>query len=704
MKRLLTILTILTLVLSATAPALAADGAPAISVEKAIGLAKAAFSVPDECDQFTSNYEEYNGNQTWSLTWRTKDGAKAVYISVDAATGAIRNYWRSQPESGPRSRLPKITREQGKAIADALIARLQPSESSQVRYLEPTYQPVYDLPIYATYRWNYSYERMVNGIPFPENTFNVQINGTTGEVESYSFNWDAGAVFPALDGKLDTAAANAVFGDKVGLKPIWWRPSPENNVGKPLRLVFTAPGAGKMIDAITGEIYETRFWFGRGTADEAMKSMAPAPQGKLTPAEQVAVDELAKYISIETAEQAARKALGIGAEYRRTGANLVQDWEFPENSKRWTFSFAANENTENARWASAEVDALTGSLLNFYLPYPDEMLRGKTEPTYTRDQAKAVAEAYIKSLDAAKAAEVQFVPPTYKIDDTNAIDYTFDFVRVHDGYEFPSNSFSVTVCAYDNKVFRASLRWADLEFPNVDAALTKAAAEAKVLAAYPLKLTYQTVTKDGSQMIRPVYFFDAISTSFDGFTAEPIDWRGEVVKTYVKPAFTDIKGSAYEAEIQILIDLGAIDSTATAYRPNDTITTAEFLKLLTSVVSDTGRPRPLAGEAWSKAYIDAARDSDFVLPGETISEGKAVTRADAARWLVRALDLEYVGKLSNIYQLPSGDSKVTADRGYLAIAWGLNILRQEGTSLKPLQTVTRGEAAALIVRMLRVEK
>lgn len=699
MKRLLSVILVLTLALSIAAPAFAAGSTPAISAERAIGIAKAAFTVPADCDQFTSNYEEYGGRQTWALTWRSKDGNKSVYVAVDAATGAIRNYWRALPTSGAQSRLPKISREQGKAIADALIAKLQPTEAQQIRYVEPVYQPAFDLAIGVDYRWSYNYERVVNGITFPENTFSVQINGTTGEVESYSFTW-TNATFPSLTGQLTAAEANAIFGAKIGLKPIWWRPSPENGVGKPLRLVYTADGARKMIDALTGDIIETTYWIG-GEA----KSLGgdQAANTGLTPAEQIAVDELAKLVSVDTAEAAARKVLGIGDEFKRASASLVEDYQFPENGKSWSFGFSAGEGTTDVRWASAEVDAKTGAVLGFYLPYPSELLNGKAAPAYTREQAMLTAEAYVKAMDADKAGQVEFVPPTYKIDDTHAIDYTFDFVRVHDGIQFPANKFQITVSAYDNKVYCASLHWADLAFPTVTGTLSKAAAEQQVLTAYPLKLSYQTVTINDQQVIRPVYSLNADSTMFSGITGEPIDYKGDVVKKYVKPSFTDIAGAKYEAEIRVLIDLGVIDSTSSTYRPNDQITTAEFLKLITSVSPDHPRPVVRAGEPWAKVYIAAARDDKYVLDGEALDENKIVTRADAARWLVRALDLEFVSKLG-IYQLPTGDSKVTADRGYLSLAWGLGMLQTEGASLKPLQNVTRGEAAALIVRMLRVVK
>lgn len=683
------------------APARAAGAAPAISLEQAINIAKAAFPVPAECEQFISNYEEYNGTQTWSLTWRNKDGDKNFYVSVDATTGSIRNYWRYQPTPGPRGRLPKLSQEQAKAIADALIARLQPAEAKQVRYVEPPYQPGAGLPAYGDNRYAFSYERMVNGIPFPENSFSVHVNGDTGEIEAYGFSWSS-AAFPPLTGLLDAAAANRAFSEKIGLKPIWWRPSPENGVGQPLRLVYTVDGSQRLIDALTGEIIETPIYY--GGAEKRLNAAAPDGRGGLTPAEQLAVDELAKYITADAAEKIARQAVGIGGEYVRTSANLMQDWEFPENSKRWTMSFTANEGKDNQRWASADIDALTGAVLGFYLPYADELLRNNKEPLYTREQAMATAEAFIRTMDADKAAQVKYVAPTDKVDDKHAVDYTFQFVRLHDGIEFPANYFSVTVSAYDNKVYRYNLRWADLAFPATDGALSEAAAEEKALAAYPLKLTYQTVPKDGEQVIRPVYAFEPMSAYFDGFTADPLDYRGEPVKNYARPSFTDIAGHNYEPEIRILIDLGAIDGGATTYRPDDAVTTAEFLKILTCVAGDGPKPLPLADGPWYKAYIDAGRKREFVLAGETVDQGAAVTRAAAARYIVRALGLEYLGKLGGIYQLPSGDSKVTADRGYLALAWGLNILQPEGNTLKPQQKVTRGEAAALIVRMLRVER
>lgn len=699
MRKLIALALALTLLFTFAAPAFAADTPPAVSLEQAINIAKAAFTVPTVCEKFFSDFEDYGGRQQWRLTWRNADGNRSVYMSVDAATGAVTSYYGADYSvTVPSSRLPKLTTAQAKAIADALIKRLQPAESAQARYVEPLYQPSY-LPERGSMTYSFTYERMANGIPFAEHSFQVQVDGNSGAVTSYGFNWKT-VEFPALTGMIDLEAAGKIFGEKIGVKAIWWRPSPENGVGGPLRLVYTVDRGNRMIDALTGELLDPQYYaYGRGGMD-AQKSMTTA-NGGLTPAEQMAVDELAKYITADAADALIRAKLSLAGDYVRNGAYLSSDWEFPENAKIWSLNYTANEGTTSAKWASAQVDAATGVLIGFNVT-PVSQPTGDVPPTYTRAQAQLIAEQYLAQLDAAKATQVKLVAPEYPVDDKTASQHSFTFVRVKDGFEFPANAITVTVDAYDGRVVGMNLRWADLPFPAVSGQLTPAEMTGKLLAANPLTLAYRTVTIDDQQVIRPVYALVDYAFAYDSTTGQALDYRGEPVVKLSRPIFSDVQGSKYEAEIGILIDLGIIDGTGKTFRPNDRITTAEFLKILTCV-SNAPRPIPMTGTAWYKAYIDAATLQDIVLAGETVNPDLIVTRAAAARFLIRSLDLDYVAKLG-IYQLPSGDSRITADRGALALAWGFGILKAESNSLKPLNQVTRGEAAALIVRLLRIER
>lgn len=699
MKKLLAIALALTLAWSLAVPALAAT-APAVSLEQAITTAKAAFAVPAACEKFFSEFEDYNDRQQWRLTWRSADGNQSVSMMVDATTGAVVNYYSSNyGPTGVSSRLPKLTLAAAKAIADATIKRLQPAEAAQVRYVEPTYQPGY-LPDRGTMSYSFSYERVVEGIPFSEHGFSVGVDGNTGTVLSYSFNWKI-VEFPALTGQLDIAAANRIFGEKIGVKAIWWRPTPKNGEGQPLRLVYTVDRGNRMIDALTGETIDSQVW-GYGMGGEANKQVSDSSaRSPLTPSEQVAVEELARYQTVETAEATARRLLSLGSEYVRNSAYLSADNEFPENAKAWNLNFVANEGTDRVTWAYAQLDAATGALLGFSMS-TERPTKEETQPTYSRTQAQAIAEQYIKAADATKAGQVTLIPPEYPIDEKTVSQHTFNFVRVHDGIQYPANGFEVTVDAYTGKVTNYRLRWADLAFPTSEGMLTKDDMTAKLLAIQPLTLAYRTVEVNAAEGVRPVYFLQGYAFAYDATTGQPVDYNGDPVVKLVRPAFTDIAGNKYEAEIRTLIDLGLIDGSATTFRPNDVITMAEFLKLVTSL-NNAPNPRPCTDEPWYKVYVDAAREQSLILDGEQVDPNSAITRAAAARYLVRSLGLGYVAKLS-VYQLPSGDAKVTADRGALALAWGFGILKADGNTLRPLAKVTRGEAAALIVNLLRVER
>uniref|UniRef100_UPI003569DFAC S-layer homology domain-containing protein n=1 Tax=Lutispora sp. TaxID=2828727 RepID=UPI003569DFAC len=84
-----------------------------------------------------------------------------------------------------------------------------------------------------------------------------------------------------------------------------------------------------------------------------------------------------------------------------------------------------------------------------------------------------------------------------------------------------------------------------------------------------------------------------------------------------------------------------------------------------------------------------------------------LTRSQAAKMLVKAMNLGFIADKSEIFALNYKDNESISKemRGYVAIVTGLNIMSgKEGGLFAPEDKLTRAEAAATLVRFLEVDR
>ncbi|OPX84737.1 MAG: Cellulosome-anchoring protein precursor [Pelotomaculum sp. PtaB.Bin104] len=145
-----------------------------------------------------------------------------------------------------------------------------------------------------------------------------------------------------------------------------------------------------------------------------------------------------------------------------------------------------------------------------------------------------------------------------------------------------------------------------------------------------------------------------------------------------------------------------------AFRPEDNITRAEFIKAL--VISRSFPLRPAANPTftdvnayhWHYPYIETAVAAGVIIPSDYVQSAfnpdGPITRVDAAMFLSRSLGLEeestYTG-FDDGYQIP-GEL-----RGYIRAAKerGLIAGYPDGT-FRPWNPITRSEASAILVRYI----
>ncbi|MDI6906978.1 MAG: PepSY domain-containing protein [Thermoanaerobacterales bacterium] len=714
------------------APALAAGPAPAVAasaaaqnkvtLEQAIRIAKEAYPDVGRFDEFNSDYNEYEGRGVWELRWSKKgEPGGSCNVTISADTGEIihLNIWQGSP-SGRYSGMPAYTRAQAQAVAEKVARGLLPEKFAQCKLVperpfeEPIIFPLKDRTYPVVY--NFTFARTVKGIPVTGNEIRVVVNAETGEMQHFNVNWEDKLDVPDPSGRISADRAAAIFtGQGLELAYAYYGPR-DRDTGERPKLVYQVKDGNFILDALTGKVQDPREGpyhldiggYGGG-GGEPMYSRAKKEE-PLSDAEQAAVEKLGRLLTAEQAQAKAEAAYPLPDGMQLTGKRLWQNWEVP-GAKAWNFSYS---NKEKKRTVEIRVDAATGELLGFstYENLDPEDYLKKPEVKVSEDQARKLAEEFIKQQQPERAGQVTFrrcnkdIGPWAKFGDESPRAYSLEYARLVNGVVYPANGFNVTVNSTTGEVTNYNMGWWDTSFPAPAGLIDKAKAAALYLEKHPLLLEYARAFErypDGPD--RPKYFLVYHPTGWpmgvlDARTGQELDSEGKPVAGR-KAEFTDIAGHPAARDIQLLADQGIVSAEDGRFRPNDRVTGGELLAWLVASADRDGY-RPLAKED-DKQLIERARALGIIAAGEDIKAASPVTRLQAARWLVNSQGFGPLARHGEIFNLKAGDAAAVsqADRGYVAAALAMGYLTlQAGGRFGPEGTVTRGEAASMLVRAL----
>lgn len=170
--------------------------------------------------------------------------------------------------------------------------------------------------------------------------------------------------------------------------------------------------------------------------------------------------------------------------------------------------------------------------------------------------------------------------------------------------------------------------------------------------------------------------------------------------------YGDMSGHWSEQFVELLSDKGIISGDNYGnFRPDDSVKVDEFLKL---VLAASGfKPQWSDPENWSAPYIQEAEARELYYDDEFDSFKRPITRGEAARILVRALNLEN-SKVPNkdevIKNITDYYDTLNDYKEYILIAYANNLLKgYEDDSFRYTKPITRAESAVVITRMLKIK-
>ena len=726
--------TILTLCLSFIPGYVMAAQESAISLEKAVQTAKTAFNIPKEFSDFTSGYGQYDQHQAWQLRWTsTKEPKGNMYVQVDAQTAEIlqMSFWQASKEPATKGNLPVISREEAVEIATELVKSLQPQRMSELKR-EETGDEIISLTRWSTSTSRIKWTRQVQGVPFPQDGITVNVDNQTGRITGYNFNWTAGD-FPDADQAIDLAEVREAW-DKAEMLQLQYfypntrgteEPEAERKVMLVYRLVHPSQG---ILDALTGKPLE--FGQGVGIDERASGSLNKMAMDKeeeivLTPEEIREIEAAGQVVSQKEAETVVERWVTIPEDLTLQSVRLGKDEQRAAEARTWYLGWR-NESKEpndgDVGWVEASVDAINGEVLNFSWGKHEIKEDGQQIKRLNRQEAQEKAEAFLRKIQPELLKQVQLnelqvaEPLRPLVAEQLPLRQYYEYQRIVNGVVFPTNGLSVSVDTTTGEINSYSLRWQQLQFPAPEGILNAAQINKEYLSRQPLILQYMERegssqariieiprgnNKEISLVYRPVLVPGQQNEAMcDAKTGTALDRQGKpLAKRPLPYSFTDISGHWAEKEIALLGQAGILGDYGNTFNPERPITVVQFLRALLMLERGVEQVQTLNDQE----IIQEATDQGWVK--EKLQAGDSINRLLLARWGIRFLDLEQVSKIEGIYTAPYQDfaSISVPDHGYVALTWGLGILKGEQGSFRPEQTVTRAQAAVTLVRLLKTQ-
>lgn len=691
---------------------------PSDEALKSVILAvKQKIEIPEDYSKFNYNFNDSNSYKEayWNLTWTDADSNKGIVVKCD--TDNHITYFNKYDYNQDVSGLAKYLKSELQPKAEAFLAKIAPETAGYLKLTDSGY--------YSTYRgdYYYAYERVKNGVDFPDNSITVSVNSITGEVTSASISWLYDTSIPSAKATVTKEAAADLIKKNMKMKLVYRSNSniiysskaADASIDTTQAYLVYEPSQDYIsVDANTGEVYQSRIqWVDSVERDGSALSMGTAAKSDSTADTSnvsLSQDELSKIEDLKNLISKSKaiklvtenKSLYLDKNMTKFSATLGKNDNNNGNASYvWNVQLEDPRevtNTDSYRaiaWAS--VDAETGKIISYSASlksnYDDvKQIWSSVKIKYNKEESKAILEKFIKTQTP------DYFSSTVLSDETNDYvayynkkeqavygGYSFLYNRVNEGIEFEDNNINGSVDGVTGKVYSFGFNWDNkVTFQSSKGVITADQAMDYYMAnkGYGLKYEVNQINTNANEKssmysanykIRLVYRPDITPAYISPFTGEQMNANGEIYKETKPYTYKDIEATEANRDILLLSDMN-IGFEGENFQPEKYITLEEIKTLMKDI-----------------GYTTADGD-----------DKKLVTREELAGFFIDSLGIKKLSKLKIYSTGYIDESKIDSDYiGAVAIAKGLGIMTEDSNNnFNPTKNVTRYEAVTILINYI----
>lgn len=659
-------------------------------MQEVLKSVKERIGTTDEYESFNSEtYEDSERGTFYQFSWSNTEGDNRKSMNVTASeSGFITEYnvWDSNDESrySDKANLNGITVDNAAEKTASLIDVLNPNMGDKIKVIsENTVESLYENG------FSFELKRYENGIPVLGNTGYVRVDRNADKITNYSMEYNEKLTFPSHDAIISPENAQKAYGEKIGLKMIYAASYDYDKKTRTIIPIYVPENNDTYINALTGEpvkyVYKDYINGGGGADRNAFNSMKQesAADAGFTKAEQAEIEKLDGLLSKEELINIvkANKYLGCNDKMKLSWYRAQKEYFDEKYFASMTF-----RSDEEYKYLNVNVDMKTGEIISFYRD-TDEVYEN---PDKSADELKALAETAAKELAGDKFSE-------YKLEETNKDNKAYyTYVRYVNGIPYNNDTVTLRLSEKTGEVQNYRISYTEAQFPKLDGVISKADGCGKLFAAIPYSTVYSRMNMNNNEASLIYVLDDNISVRIDAFTGKILNYNNEEYKKDVFKGYTDISGHYAEKIMNELARFG-IRFEGEEARPDEPIMQKDYIALLNSVFVSKNPVIICKANNYAGEYRDAY-NRGILLPDEADEQGE-VTRALAAKYLIRAMGIDKYASIKGIYVSPFND--VTEYVGHIAILNGLGIVSGDGNgNFNPNGILKRADAMILIYNYL----
>ena len=669
----------------------AANGAKSEEILRSV---KDRIGSTEKYNKFDSSQSESTDGIMYDFSWETsdRDNYASLNVTVDA-NGIIRNYYKydsSENDGDGKLSINKMTSEEAMKKAEALVNRLNPSISGKLRLeSNDASETLSDSNFY--FRINH----IENGIRVYGDDGSVRYNAERDELRNFNIDYSASPKCNAVEKPLSVEDAQKNYMDKLGLKLIYKKFYTGKNAEKKVVPVYVPSNKNnEYINAETGEV-ETIISRGYGFRDTMAggkgeaSADAMSKNSGLTEAEISVIEELNGLMPRDSIVKAVKdnKVINMANNISMRYYSVYKD----DDRYYANLSFESGEK-ENSKYVSVCADAKTGEIIRFS---KGGELAPNNSAKISDDRAKAISDEAAKYMAGEKFDEYKF---------ENGENGFYTYVRYVNDIPAEDDCITVDINMSDGKVSSYSCEYSDIEFPSLDGIIGKDEAGKALFGAVDYEMVYMpqctSEKSEKTDLYVPVFMLDntkpQIINAADG---KLLDYDGEEYKEYSLAKYNDIDGHYAEQAIYDLARYG-ICFDGDTFRPDEAITQRDFMSLVVSAFVNRGRTYKIMSsdsEQTADIYLMAKRAG--IIKDDEVNPDAAVSREEAAVFIIRALGIEEYASLNGIFVKPFED--VTTNVGAISILCAMNVFRGDGSGkFNPTANMSRANSVMVIYNYL----
>lgn len=685
-------------------------------LEKAILNVKSKVTIPEEFSVFNYYYDTtYHSEGYWRLSWSNKEGSKV--ISVECDNNYNINYYRKSNYEENKGGIPVYLKDDLLNVAEDFIKDINPQVAEKVKFTSADFESVY------TSTYVYNFQRVENGIDFPDNTASVRVDGITGQVVSLNINWLYDVKIPTADRKVTKDEATKIIADNLNMElayrtNFYYTYMEYEDVDQRAFLVYEPDKSYISVDAKNGQVYLSRQNYierdASGSKNDFNEEAADADSSlsdlMLTDEELKKIQELELLISREEAIEIVKSNpyLYFGENLTESKAYLgkLYNWNSKDDETYYwrielrdprPIDYSKSENNYRA-YSYAVLDAKTGRIVSYHSNL-DDIYNGffNDDIKYNKKASQRILEEFLEKEASEYFSNSKFVNSNndhiiyYDYDKPVYRGYSFSYKRVNEGVIYPYDGIYGAVDGVTGKIYSYNYSWTeDVEFESPKNVMTPEEAFDYYISKEGYKLVYEVnqkniydssrgdISYDVEYEVRLVYRPDIYPQYISPFTGDQLTGTGEVNKERKDFEYKDINKSEKNRNILLLADMN-IGFEGEYFLANQEITYGEYQNLMKQVnLTNYGSLE--------------------------LKDNKKITREEISVDIIIKLGLEDIAILQGIFN-PGFDDQEEINEEYLgavSLAKGLGFIDAEDNRIKPRDTITRRQVVDIILNYLNI--